>query len=177
MQLAQPLDEVAAGLRPVGPIDIGDQDAADARRDLSRLDALGQAGDDFAEFLAGREVAGRGEEHLPVAKTMDGSVDQRLVGNPGPVAGIDEDLLDEPEHGEERIERVISIKLCRIVDGQPPAGLPCQLHDRRWTYRAFDVTVEFDLGNQVEGIAELAARRVHLNGHLGTSTLSLVSPW
>jgi hypothetical protein len=87
------------------------------------------------------------------------TVDERLVGDLGPIVWRGQSLLDEPEDREERIQGVVAVEAGRIVDGQWPTGLACQLQDRRRADRALDVAVQLDLGNQVEGITNQVVRQ------------------
>ena len=77
------------------------------------------------------------------------SVDERLVGDALPVRGLDEGSLDQPEDGEERIERGVAVELRRIFDGERPAGLPGELQHRLRAHAALDVTVQLDLRDRV----------------------------
>ena len=121
----QPLDELEPGGRPVGAVDVGDQHAPDAGLRLGARDAVREPGDDLPEVLAVGKVARGCEEHLAVPQPMAGRVDERLVGDPGPVVAGAEQLLDQPEDGEERVERVVPVQQLRVVDGQA-AARPCE---------------------------------------------------
>ena len=90
---------------------------------------------------------------------MRRTVDERLVGDPGPIGWRGQSLLDEPEDREERIERIVAVEAGRIVDGQRPPGFAGQLQDRGRADRALDVAVQLDLRNQVEGIANGVVRQ------------------
>ena len=112
-----------------------------------------------AEVLAVGEVAGRGEEHLAVAQPVGRRVDERLVRHPRPVVAGPEELLDQPEDVEERVERVVAIQLGRVVDRQGPSGLAGQLDDGRGPHRPLDMTVQLHLGDPVEHVAGVGDHR------------------
>ena len=152
-KIAKPFDQLQARRRTVRPVDVGDQEAADADLGLGRGDALAQAVDDRSEILAGGQVAGRREEHLAIAQAVGCAVDQRLVRDASPVSPIDERLLNEPEDRQERIERVVAVEVRRIVDRQRPAGLACELDHGLGPDRALDMAVQLDLRDPVECVA------------------------
>ena len=159
--LTEPLDELETRARSVRAVDVRDEHAANARLGLGGLDPVGEAGHDRAQVLTRGEVPRRREEHLSVAQAVSGGVDERLVGDPRPVFGCDKRLLDEPEHGEERIQRVVPIELSGVVDRKRPAGLRGQLKDSTRADGPFDVAVQLDLGDSVEWIADLGRFRPH----------------
>jgi hypothetical protein len=96
---------------------------------LGQLDSLAQAGDDLAKRLSCREVTSRREEHLSVAQAMRRRIDDRLVRDARPVFPVADQLLDEPEDREERVERFEPIQLRRVLGWELPAVLASQLDD------------------------------------------------
>jgi hypothetical protein len=83
---------------------------------------------------------------------MGSAVDERLVGDAGPVISGHQRFLDEPEDREERIQRVIAVELGGVVDREWAPGLGGQIHDGGGTSRAFDVAMQFDFGDPVVSV-------------------------
>ena len=147
------LDEFEPGGRPVGAIHVGDQRGSHPGVGLGRRDPRGQPVDDAPEIVSGGEVARGREERLAVAQPVGRGVDQRFVRDPLPVRGLDERLLDQPEDGQEGVERRVAVQLRGVLDGQWPPGLPCELEHRPGPHGALDVAVQLDLGDRVVQVA------------------------
>ena len=123
------LGQLGRGRTAVGAVDVADERAPHSGLALGRLDALGQAGDDLGKRLPCGEMTSRREEHLPVAQAMRCRIDDRLVRDARPVIPVADQLLDEPEDRQERVERLEPIQLRRVLARELPAVLASQLDD------------------------------------------------
>ena len=99
---AKLLNEGEARLRPECAVDIGDQHATDACFGFRGHDPFGQPGHDRAEIMSGREMPSGRKEHLSIPEPVGGAVDERLIGDTGPVVAGNERFLDEPKDGEKQ---------------------------------------------------------------------------
>ena len=110
-KLGQALGELQSSLAAVRAVDVADQHAARIGLHLSPFDSLSQSRDDLCEVLSGGEMPRWREEHLSVAQTVRRGIDDRFICGSSPVIAIGEQLLDQPEDLQERVERGIPIQL------------------------------------------------------------------